>query len=325
MNKPFHEHRRQQFLTQPYLVNIEDALLNWNIQLRENLNLPELGSENLSLEAAQLADNAYMLLSIRYTAGIPIEELRAELTGVIEAYERYQKALGEYEQVPHMSPLGLDQLDDYERAMQILGLCVLLHRPDLLKRMANLIDPGYKGQDTLYEDILAYYETGRTDLDEWYHEQPYTPLIEAMYEHDSGEATNKISDYCKNWYPAFKYVPWHDGHLRINGTEGDYFGYWAFEAGAVAYLCDIDDSDIDHLVYPKDLIAWARKNKALSEADGNGFVRLRCEANQPCPRTGIWHTLANKDLRRPFKAGDTMPDFPNSAYGTTIWYFDASR
>ncbi|MFA5985675.1 MAG: PoNe immunity protein domain-containing protein [Methylococcaceae bacterium] len=325
MTNSFNEKRRQQFITEKFGKNQIERRNRMEIALQEEMVLDETDDEGLSLLTASCADNGYERLSIRYTAGIPIEELRSELTGVIEALERYQKALADYEQAPIISPLGLGQLDDYERAMQILGLCVLLHRPDLLKRIAKLIDPGYKGEDTLYEDILAYYEPNRVELDEWYHEQPYTPLIHAMYEEDGEKSAKKLNEYCKNWYPAFKYVPWHDGHLRINGDEGDYFGYWAFEAGAVAYLCDIDDSDINHMVYPKDLVAWARENKALSETGDEGNAKLRCAANQPCPQSGIWHTPANKDSRRAFKAGDLMPDFPSSDYGLTIWYLDESQ
>ncbi len=34
--------------------------------------------------------------------------------------------------------------------------------------------------------------------------------------------------------------------------------HWALEAGAVAFLYGIDDSKIDHMVYPKDLVEYAR-------------------------------------------------------------------
>ncbi|PPD36253.1 MAG: hypothetical protein CTY18_05295 [Methylomonas sp.] len=46
--------------------------------------------------------------------------------------------------------------------------------------------------------------------------------------------------------------------LCINGSDTIIYGHWAF-AGAVCYLLDIDDSSIDHMVYPKDLVAYAKK------------------------------------------------------------------
>jgi hypothetical protein len=36
------------------------------------------------------------------------------------------------------------------------------------------------------------------------------------------------------------------------------------EAGTIAFLYDIDDSEIDHRVYPKDLVEYARHQKALN-------------------------------------------------------------
>lgn len=324
MSRSFCDKRKQQFLAEDYARNYQHTLKQWNQDLRENLYRRELGLENISLEALQLSENSYQLISLHYTAGEPIEELRSELSNVVDAYEKYQKALEAYEQIPQVSPLGLDQLGDYERAMQIIGLCILLHRPDLLARIATLIDPGYKGEDTLYEDLLSFYQPQRIELDEWYHEEPYTPLIHAMYEEDKKVAVGLLAEYCKRWYPAFKYLPWHDGHLRIDGTDGDYFGYWAFEAGAVAYLLDLDDSSIDHMVYPKDLVAWARANKHLSDTVPTDTAAGRCDAGKPCPSEGFWLSPAQQGSRRFFRVGEMMPALETS-YGTTIWQWDGNQ
>jgi hypothetical protein len=110
----------------------------------------------------------------------------------------------------------------------------------------------------------------------------------------------------------------------MRGTEGDYFGYWAFEAGAVAYLLDLDDSAITHMVYPKDLVAWARANKHLSEEASDDTERGRCEAGQPCPSEGFWFTPAQVGSRRFFKAGEVMPEVGGD-YGATIWQWDQNQ
>lgn len=323
MNKPFHEKRRQQFLTEKYYLAAINNLNEITLDLRAYLSGNAGDADDKRGWSFYLSDDAFRRFCLNYTAGAPMEQLRTDLTGIIEAYEQYQKALEIYEQIPHVSPLGLDQLADYERCMQLIGLCILLHRPDLLNRLSALIDPGYKGEDTLYEDLLAFYQPGRIELDEWYHAEPYTPLVHTMYEEDKPLASKMLLDYCKRWYPAFKYVPWHDGHLRIDGTDGDYFGYWAFEAGAVAYLLDLDDTDIDHLVYPKDLVAWARANKHLTKVQTEAQSG-RCEAGQLCQQTGYWFTPAQANARRYFKAGDIMPTI-GSDYGTTIWQWDSDQ
>jgi hypothetical protein len=321
MTKPFEQRRRQQFLLPAYYENIRRILDTWNQDLLANLGRSELGIENISLEAAQLANNRFELLSLRYTAGEPIETLRDALTDVVEAYEHYQKALADFEQIPEIAPLGMGRIDDYERCMQLIGLCYLLHRRDLLPRIAALQDPGYVGEDALYEDLLSYELPDRIETDEMLHIDLYDPLLGVMYADTDEESAQLLDEYVNNWYPAFKYAPWHDGHLRINGTDGDYFGYWAFEAGAVAYLCNIDDGRVTHMVYPKDLVAWARAHADEYSNEGSGGVaksRSNVPAGQPCPEAGWWFTPAKADSRRYFKQGDPMPSLGGD-YGQTFW------
>jgi len=324
MNKPFHEQRRQQFASEShsseYAKWLAESIVLWQRSLPEGDN----DEEKRSGAASLVADDSYQLFSLHYTAGEPIEQLRSELTGVIEAYERYQRALGEYEGMPKIAPFTFAELYLYERCMQLIGLCYLLHRRDLLPRIAALQDPAYAGDDTLYEDLLAYEMEERFDVDEWHHDEPYRSLINCLYGETETEQLAELQTYLRRWYPAFKYAPWHDGHLRMRGTEGDYFGYWAFEAGAVAYLLDLNDSAITHMVYPKDLVAWARANKHLSEEAGSDTQQGRCEAGQPCPREGFWFTPAQAGSRRFFKAGEVMPEVGGD-YGTTIWQWDQNQ
>jgi hypothetical protein len=324
MAKPFHERRRQQFLTETFFVAGIQYCKEGLSRLAIRLKSFDLDSEDRSLLAESIADFRYRQLSLRYTAGEPIEQLRSELTGVVEAYERYQRALADYEQIPEIAPLGLGNIGDYERCMQLIGLCYLLHRRDLLPRIAALEDPGYVGEDALYEDLLSYHLEDRVDTDEMQHIEVYDPLLGAIYGDTDEESEQCVDEYVNHWYPAFKDVPWHDGHLRINGTDGDYFGYWAFEAGAVAYLCNIDDSKIKHMVYPKDLVAWAHANEHLNTSSNADSTRLRCPADQPCPQAGYWFAPAKSDSRRRFKAGEVMPSLGGD-YGVTIWQWDEKQ
>ena len=324
----FHEKRRQQFLTETYTKEYE----RW---LKESIslwlqNLPEGDSEEekISGAASLVADDTYQLFSLRYTAGEPLDVLREELTGVVEAYERYQQAKAAYEQIPDISPFYMPDLGDYERALQLVSLCILFHREDLLRRVAAMLDPGYKGEDTLYEDLMAFYETGRIDLDEWYHDQPYTTLINAMYAEDKAEGSTLLKQYCDQWYPCFKHVAWHDGHLRMTDTDGDYFGYWAFEAGAVAFLCQLDDSAITHMVYPKHLVAYARKLRDDGVTSPNAESgRLRGLPNEIVPKTGWWWSPAfnGADALRHFNQGEYFPSTETTAYGGVFWYYEADR
>jgi hypothetical protein len=59
-------------------------------------------------------------------------------------------------------------------------------------------------------------------------------------------------------------------------------------------------------------------------AQDTDFIRLRCDAGDPCPRTGYWFTPAQSGSRRHFQSGEIMPSF-NSAYGLTIWRWDGNQ
>lgn len=51
----------------------------------------------------------------------------------------------------------------------------------------------------------------------------------------------------------------------------------------------------------------------------------RVGANQPCPQAGYWWTPAKENSRHYFDRGEAMPDFPDSSYGATIWYWDQQQ
>ena len=53
-------------------------------------------------------------------------------------------------------------------------------------------------------------------------------------------------------------------------------------------------------------------------------TRLRCEANQPCPREGWWLTPARENSRRLFKQGELMPEVGGD-YGATVWQWDEQQ
>jgi hypothetical protein len=253
--------KRQKFFSEKHYENFlreHDEVIEF---FKTNKFKSDSAEEEASLRSAFFQTLALDRLLTSYTAGENIESLIPLLEDLIDKYEARQKTLAEYEDSPKMSPLALDDWpDQYEEAVQVIGLCILLHRTDLLPRFVKLIDEvGYAGDDTLYEDLLKKVLPHRHDVDQWYH-NVYTPLIQAVYIDSKEEASKLLKKYCQQWYPAFKQAPWHDTHLQ--GEEGNYVGYWAIEAGAIAFLYGIDDSKIDHMVYPKDLVEYARNHKA---------------------------------------------------------------
>lgn len=279
----------------------------------------ETDEEEKSLRARHFQLLTLDRLFITYTAGQPIEALLPILEKVIEGYETWQRALALHEGVINISPLAIDDWSyQYEECVQVISLCILLHRKDLLKRFVALIDQaGYAGDDTLYEDLLGKVLPERHDVDQWYHDS-YTLLVRAIYASSQNEASELLKNYCKDWYSEFEQAPWHDSHLQ--GDEGNYVGYWAFEAAAVAFLYDIDDSQVDSMVYPKDLTEYARNYKSLNSPQVN-----RIESGKPCSKSGYWFTPAQSNSRRYFNQGEIMPSFSGSNWGDTLWYWSGEK
>lgn len=251
--------KRQQFLTAQrhdnFLDNYKKSFIFWQDKLFQ-ADSPE---QEKSLRAKHFQTLYLNNILMRYTAGEEIFNLPPLLEELVDSYEVLQQKLAQYEQIENITPLTIDDwIDEYQECLQVISLCILLHRRDLLKRFVLLIDnAGYAGTDTLYEDLLIKILPDREDIDQWYHDA-YTPLIQAIYVEDKNNAPKLLKKYCENWYSSFDQAPWYDSHK--DGDEGSYVGYWALEAGAIAFLYDIDDSNIDPMVYPKALVEYARNH-----------------------------------------------------------------
>lgn len=328
----FHLKRRQQFLGERHY---HEQLSLWDEVIkgqRENLQKPEGNEKGWHSSLLQgIADELLIKLTLHYTAGDPIEPVRAELEAVVTAYERYGEHLWKNTGNRNEPVFEFASIDDYCQLMQLIGLCFLLHRRDLLPRLTALQD-GEKGAnggvDTLYEEFMAYGLGAETRYEsDWLcHRKPFEPLFHALTETTPQAALVEIDRFLKHWYKDLAGTAWHDSHRPDeDGNQGGYYGYWSFEAGAAVLLLGIEDDSSLHkyLYYPKDLVAWVRENTHLgvpTQEPPSG----RCEANQPCPREGYWFTPAKIGSRRFFKQGELMPEF-KSDYGQTIWQWDENQ
>lgn len=327
----FHEKRRQQFLTEVAYHGTRKFFEETGAALyRSAFTRPDFDANDRSLNADAYADETFANFLLKYTAGETIDLLRQDFEQVVSAFEQAARYVQEYAKSPTFPPLRFIEIDEYERVLQLIGLSFLLHRRDLLPRIASIFDPSSAASDTLYEDLLAFGLDGRVELDTWYHDSPYRDLINCMYRDTDDETTADIERYLKNWYKSLAKAPWHDSHLGIEEDScAGYFGYWAIEAGAIAYLMELDDSSFrEHLVYPKDLVDFARAMDAAVESSptiNEDISGMRVEGGQLCPKAGYWTTPAQQDSRRLFSVGDIMPAFEHSAYGATIWQWSEEQ
>ena len=206
-----------------------------------------------------------------YTAGVPIAELAPQISRIVDAFEAWNNVDQNYQREaaiksPDYGPYEYNAapdfsiLFDYENTVQLLSVAILLRDRRSIMRIIHILRR-HRGQDGLFEQLIGGYVEDEMALPSCILGAPYDTLLQVFYEEDEQKKLGLLHTYLKLWYPAMKDHPrWYDEHLNIN-KEGyaAYYGYWAFEAAAVVYLLDLNGSQINHLVYPKDLADYARK------------------------------------------------------------------
>ncbi|RQM51002.1 DUF1911 domain-containing protein [Paraburkholderia bannensis] len=304
--------RRQRFLGEAYykwlLPLIDEEIAHWSSHMP-----PNGGSEEgkAALGSRYVARETFRRFFLRYTGGADLNLLRSEFEEVVSSLERYTAAKRVAEKDSTYPPFMFGEIEEYEAAIQLISLCHLLHRRDLLPRLAAMLDPSYRAQDTLYEDLFAYGMDGRVDVDKWYHEQ-YRDVINSLYSDTDELGISLITSCLDGWYRAMRSASWYDSHLKANPDEGGaYVGYWAIEAAAVSFLLELDDNSYrDHLLYPKDLVDFARKFDSKQDdrppAEFSGPPKVR--TGQPCPETGVWKAVGHNVPGVLVQQGEPMPE-----------------
>jgi len=318
----FHEKHRQKFLSEHYFSffcnSIKKAIEYWKHNFPPDIETEALAR---SLAAADVAGQTCELFLLRYTGGESLDLLRDELVGVVEAYEISARCKRDFQEKEDFPVFAFQEIDDFERIVQLLGLAILLHRRELIPRIHSLVaNSAYDGQDAMYEELVSHDIADRPYLEAWYHQFPYLHLLSATDLESSQEKIEQLQQYLKIWYKSMEKTPWHDSHFSMTEEGGVYFGYWAIEAAAIVYLYDINDSSFrDHIVYPKDLVDFARELDKQATSMSWALEKLRVEGGKPCPQTGYWYTPAIPNSRRHFEQGAVMPVSADSQYGATIW------
>lgn len=320
----FRDQRRQKFLDEQRYRTL-DRTLNYRAQDSNN----EIHNESLVPEARSeyawfAASDLLKLFLLRYTAGQPLSELSDQFPAVIRAFDIFIPLDNPYPNEAHT--IEITQLEAYVYVMWLLALCRLLGHEELVPTVIGWLDSNgefNRGRDGLFESVVekltgTRHQTERVLL----HPDAYRPLAKATVP-DAVDRPALVKEFVENWYKHMGDCYWQGTHTDKEGSS--YFGYWCLEAALVTFLWDIDDTSYrDHLVYPKDLVDYARQKFPLRAPEGTGNARLRCEAGQPCPNAGWWFTPAQSGSRRHFKQDETMPDV-GSTYGHTIWQWDTDQ
>jgi len=270
------------------------------------------------------ANRTWSTFQLRLTIGDSLDALSQYLTNVVEAFERYVVALDEVDDEEYDPPFMLDHIiDNYVDYLNLISAAVLLHREDLIPRIAALnLNTESDKSDAIIESLLSFYLTDRPALDST-HWKEYKPLLATLTKKTQEERAASMEKYVKGWYKSMKGTAHFWGkHEQIEPDYSPYDGYWAMCAAALSYLYDIDDRKYrNELVYPKDMVDYARSVPRNAVKLKGGSDILRVLGGQRCPMAGTWFTPAKPDSARQFKEGDLMPVF-DSEYGITIWQME---
>ncbi|MFT3721555.1 PoNe immunity protein domain-containing protein [Pseudorhodoferax sp.] len=201
-----------------------------------------------------------------YTAGVEVDTLAAFFPDVLqwwETFARYDRMFDESSgadgrRVPHLDLHGRD----FWRAVRLTSFGILLGHFNLLSRVATLWDDGNEEMDGLLERLIAPFVPGRAPPpDTCTRHRPYVQLLE-VFDALPDERPALMSKYMDEWYAASCCEPYYGSQKK--GREHSYLGLWSFEAAAVTYVLQIDDSSYrDKDFYPRDLVDYARSRLRL--------------------------------------------------------------
>lgn len=317
----FEARKRERFL--------DEASFDWNKEYTENEELP-LYEAQISDASNQGIDRAtfkrYVASSqlshtiLLYSGGSDLASLRANVLATIQAFDNFLS--DDYADLVYVD---LAIQDYYVEALWLLSLTKMLGYDQEIERVVGfyLLDETNIGADELFEAVRAKLGLPSAEAEGLIHEDPYQHLLDAIKAEPDARPEH-MQLFLQHWYKGMKECGWWGSHVRRPGTtvlDTGFFGYWAFEAGLVTYLWDIDDSsyrDMQH--YPKDLVDYARAHFPLNTPKRP--PTLRALPGVPCPQSGTWLVAHTPSTARHFNKGDVMPEL-NLPNGETIWTLSA--
>lgn len=282
------------------------------------------GEGRAMLAASGSADLSVDLLTLSYSAGVNLAELRGFYPFVVDTWlvnEKFQLAY-------HQSPAGASSTtatyallgDDFEVVNRMVCFGILLGWGKLLPHVARIIEYNNPRMDGMLERLLSYYVPNRdTSITECTRHLPYFKTLK-IFNAPANARSDLMADYLEDWYVASRREPYYDSHTR----DISFKGYWSWEAAAITFLLDIDDSSYRTAeFYPADLVDFARRAKldqaSAERLDVNAKER-RMRAGDVCPKAGTWQSIDIPSTTKVFSEGEIAPDL-GSRYGLTVWRY----
>ncbi|WP_022825204.1 PoNe immunity protein domain-containing protein [Hymenobacter norwichensis] len=191
----------------------------------------------------------YENISLKYSRGYPVEEVKQELLAVIETLEHYK-------QHPQAEEFFFNgEQDEYMQAVALLSIALLLHvEVDVFRRLADAI--GVTGQDYVLEWLVSRrLPERRPTTTKLLFPKTYARLRDALQAPPDLQP-QLLRSFLAGWYESLDTV-WYNIHAHRTDAAG-FTGYWCWEAAAAAYSLGLNDTELQPMrYYPKDLADYA--------------------------------------------------------------------
>lgn len=270
----FEEKRRQEYLDEDYYM----SYCKWYLDTLEYFDKDAAGliedSEfyGVGFIPDQKSDINILhdLITLYYTAGEPIEKLEPILEKAINYIPETVRirSLSEDYGCDILNSYIFDKMGGEDDLYNFVSLCILFNRPDLMQTLIIGVDE--LNNESTIESLIALLIPSYPISDE---PLPHVcrfriELQRAIEAETEKETIDYLKKYLKAWYAGMRRIGWNltDTHLEQQSEAPAYRGYWAFEAAAVAYFKNIDDTALrDSQFYPKDMVDYARQLRSNND------------------------------------------------------------
>lgn len=216
-------------------------------RFNEKINAGKVAEDNLASVYRKQFMIGFNTLVAMYSRGDEIDMIEAQFPTLVATMEKGWKDDKEI-------PADKYQFDDYVLMLHMLSLGVLLNpKGDEFENIINILDESGR-KDALFEFLISYKIKNRDNSAEIImYETPYKKLVTITQNTYESEAIYDLKEFLENkWYSGMRNVYWHDNHKSRHDT---FFGYWSFEAAAIAKIKGLNTDELKNNQYfPSDMI-----------------------------------------------------------------------
>lgn len=193
-----------------------------------------------------------------YSVKKKIDAIKFELLISKYSYgEEVGKLESEFIELLNDMPLYWNENSSYVDMLWMMSLAILF---DVSKEqfcvMSDLVKK-YNRNDAVLDFLINYKMHGVVGEIEGNYSYgfPYNKLVDIVS--DTGNNVERLKEYLqKYWYIGHKDMGWYNIH---RAKEKLYYGYWSFEAGAIAKILNIEDDSLRNVqYYPYDLVHYKK-------------------------------------------------------------------